>query len=92
MSIWTMIWASVDVFSQRANGPQTLPMCSLYHIVAMGSHGDAKKATWVRGIHLLMLILTGGIFALLGAYNLKTPSSLVHLRARHEHDAHIAYG
>ena len=23
---------------------------------------------------------------------LKNPNSLVHLRARHEHDAHIAYG
>ena len=45
------IWTSVDVFSQRASGPQTLPMCSLYHIAAMGSHGDAQKAPWVAYGH-----------------------------------------
>ena len=45
------IWTSVDVFSQRANGPQTLPMCSLYHIAAMGSHGDSQKAPWVAYGH-----------------------------------------
>ena len=45
------IWTSVDVFSQRANGPQTLSMCSLYHIAAMGSHGDAQKAPWVAYGH-----------------------------------------
>ena len=45
------IWTSVDVFSQRANAPQTLPMCSLYHIAAMGSHGDAQKAPWVAYGH-----------------------------------------
>ena len=45
------IWTSVDVFSQRANGPQTLPMCSLYHIAAIGSHGDAQKAPWVAYWH-----------------------------------------
>ena len=45
------IWTSVDVFSQRANGPQTLSMCSLYHIAAMESHGDAQKAPWVAYGH-----------------------------------------
>ena len=45
------IWTSVDVFSQRANGPQTLSMCSLYHIAAMESHGDAHKAPWVAYGH-----------------------------------------
>ena len=45
------MWTSVDVFSQRASAPQTLPMCSLYHIAAMGSHGDAQKAPWVAYGH-----------------------------------------
>ena len=45
------IWTSVDVFSQRANGPPTLSMCSLYHIAAMESHGDAHKAPWVAYGH-----------------------------------------
>ena len=45
------IWTSVDVFSQRVSAPQTLPMCSLYHIAAMGSHGDAQKAPWVAYGH-----------------------------------------
>ena len=51
MSLKVLIWTSVDVFSQRANGPQTLSMCSLYHIAAMGSHGDAQKAPWVAYEH-----------------------------------------
>ena len=45
------MWTSVDVFSQRVSAPQTLPMCSLYHIAAMGSHGDAQKAPWVAYGH-----------------------------------------
>ena len=39
------------MFSQRETGRQTLPMCSLYHIAAMGSHGDAQKAPWVAYGH-----------------------------------------
>ena len=45
------MWTSVNVFSQRVSAPQTLPMCSLYHIAAMGSHGDAQKAPWVAYGH-----------------------------------------
>ena len=32
-------------------GPNTSPCGSLYHIAAMGSHGDAQKAPWVACGH-----------------------------------------